>query len=155
MANIQTYKEVIGLIESICDSHLAVKQFTVGQLSDADIESAEHPFQRFPMVHLIPATSSLDRYGKMVLGFDMIVGDIAKDNEEDLQINTHNSTLMIMQDLLSKIILTDWTEVDINLETPISIEPFQERLNNNLTGWTATLNIEVKSPFNLCDAAFV
>lgn len=154
MANIQTYKQVVGLIEEICLSHLAVKQFTVGLLSDADIESDVHPFQRFPMVHLIPATSSLDRFGRMVLGFDMIVGDISKDNVEDLQIDTHNSTLMIMQDLLSKIIMTDWSEVDINLETPINIEPFQERLNNNLTGWTATLNVEVKSPFNLCDAAF-
>jgi DUF4097 and DUF4098 domain-containing protein YvlB len=89
----------------------------------------------------------------MVLGFDMLVMDISV-NEEDLQVNTHNSTLMILQDILSKIIMTDWSTVDINVETPITIEPFQERLNNNLTGWTATLNIEVKSPFNLCDAAF-
>ena len=153
MPNIQTYKQVIGEIESICLSHLAVKEFTTGLLSDADIQSEEHPFQRFPLVHLIPATSTLDRFGRMVLGFDMLVMDISV-NEEDLQVNTHNSTLMILQDILSKIIMTDWSTVDINVETPITIEPFQERLNNNLTGWTATLNIEVKSPFNLCDAAF-
>jgi hypothetical protein len=82
------------------------------------------------------------------------VADIAKTNTEDLQINRYNSTLMIMQDIFSKIIMTDWNTVGIKIETPINIIPFQEAANNNLTGWTAEINIEVKSPFNLCDSAF-
>jgi hypothetical protein len=61
---------------------------------------------------------------------------------------------MIIQDIFSKIILTDWNSVDIEVETPISVTPFQESYNNNLTGWTAEINVIVKSPFNLCDAAF-
>jgi hypothetical protein len=90
----------------------------------------------------------------MVLGFSMAVCDIAKDNVEGLQVNTLNNTLMIFQDIASKIIMTPWSEVDMELQTPINIIPFQERFNNNLTGWTAELNVIVKSPFNLCDAAF-
>ena len=61
---------------------------------------------------------------------------------------------MIFQDIASKIIMTDWASVDIELQTPINVTPFQEKFNNNLTGWTAELNVLVKSPFNLCDAAF-
>jgi hypothetical protein len=61
---------------------------------------------------------------------------------------------MILQDIFSKIILTDWETVGIKVETPITIIPFQEEANNNLTGWTAEINVEVKSPFNLCNAAF-
>jgi hypothetical protein len=103
---------------------------------------------------MVPRTSSLDRFGKMVLGFSMVVCDIAKDNVEDLQVNTLNNTLMIFQDIASKIIMTTAMQVDIDLETPINVTPFQERYNNNLTGWTAELNVIVSSPFNLCDAAF-
>jgi len=151
---ISTFKQVVQEFETIALSQMAVKQFQVGQFSDLDIENDEHPFQRFPLVFMVPRTSSLDRYGRMILGFSFVVCDIAKDNIEDRQVNTYNNTLMIIQDIFSKIILTDWNSVDIEVETPISVTPFQESYNNNLTGWTAEINVIVKSPFNLCDAAF-
>jgi hypothetical protein len=149
-----SYKQVVELFQSISESQLAVKQFQIGMPSDMDIESDVDPFQRFPLVFMVPQVSSMDRFGKMILGFTLTVADIAKDNIEDLQINTYNNTLMIMQDIFSKIIMTDWNTVGIKIETPINIIPFQEAANNNLTGWTAEINVEVKSPFNLCDAAF-
>ena len=154
MAAPNSYKQVVELIKSIALDQIAVKQFQVGMPSDFDIETDVHPFQRFPLVFLTPQISSMDRAGKLLLGFTLSVADIAKDNQEDLQINTYNNTLMILQDIFSKIIMTDWETVGIKLETPITIIPFQEEANNNLTGWTAEVNVEVKSPFNLCNAAF-
>ena len=154
MAEPNSYKQVVELFESIALSHMAVKQFQVGMYSDIDVEYDEHPFQRFPLVFMIPRTSTMDRFGKMVLGFSFVVADIAKDNVEDLQINTYNNTLLIGQDIMSKIIMTTWDEVGILVETPIRMTPFQEKHNNNLTGWTWEINVIVKSPFNLCDAAF-
>jgi hypothetical protein len=150
---ITTYKQVIKEFETIALSQQSVKQFQVGELSDIDVENHIHTFQRFPVVFMIPQQSSLDRFGKMTLGFSLIVADIAK-NEQELQVDTHNNTLMIMQDIFSKIIMTNWAAVDLNLETPINIVPFVERFNNNLAGWTAEINVDVKSPFNLCDSAF-
>jgi hypothetical protein len=149
-----SYKEVIELIESIALSQMSVKQFQVGELSDLDMQNDEHTFVRFPLVYMVPRISSMDRFGKMVLGFSFIVADIAKDNVEQLQINTHNNTLLIMQDIFSKVIMTDWNTVGIEIETPILMTPFVEKYNNNLTGWAAEINVIVKSPFNLCDAAF-
>ena len=149
-----TYKEVVELFESISLSQMSVKQFQVGELSDVDVETDVHTFQRFPLVFMVPRVSTMDRFGKMILGFSFIVADIAKDNEEQLKINTHNNTLMIMQDIFSKIIMTDWNTVGIELETPIFMTPFSESYNNNLTGWSAEINVIVKSPFNLCAAAF-
>lgn len=154
MAEPNSYKQVVELFESIALSHMAVKQFQVGMYSDIDVEYDEHPFQRFPLVFMIPRTSTMDRFGKMVLGFSFVVADIAKDNVEDLQINTYNNTLLIGQDIMSKIIMTTWDEVGILVETPIRMTPFQEKHNNNLTGWTWEINVIVKSPFDLCNAAF-
>jgi hypothetical protein len=154
MAEPNSYKQVVELFQQIAESHIAVKQFQVGMYSDIDVEYDEHPFQRFPLVFMIPRTSTMDRFGKMVLGFSFVVADIAKDNVENLQINTYNNTLLIGQDIMSKIIMTTWDEVGIEVETPIRMTPFQEKHNNNLTGWTWEINVIVKSPFNLCDAAF-
>lgn len=153
-APISTYKELVELFRSICLSQLAVKQFQTGQLSDIDNQNVEHTFVRFPLVFMIPTQSSMDRFGKMLLGFSFMVMDIARDNDEQLQIDTHNNTLMIMQDIFSKFVLTDWNTVGANLETPIYMTPFVERFNNNLTGWSAEISVEIQSPFNLCSAAF-
>lgn len=149
----QTYKQLIQAFEEICLNQMSVKHFQVGELSDVDIQTNTETFQRYPFVFLIPRLSSMDRFGKMVLGFTMIVADIAK-NEEDLQVNTHNNTLMIMQDIFSKVIMSPASSVDWEIQTPINIIPFVERFNNNLAGWSAEINVIIQSPFNLCDAAF-
>jgi hypothetical protein len=149
-----SYKQVVQLFQDIAESHMAVRQFQVGMFSDIDVETDVHPFQRFPLVFLVPRSSSMDRFGKMILGFSLVVADIARDNVEDLQINTYNNTLLIGQDIMSKIILTSWDEVGIAVETPVRMTPFQEDYNNNLTGWTWEINVIVRSPFDLCNAAF-
>jgi hypothetical protein len=96
----------------------------------------------------------MDRFGKFVLTFSFVVGDIAK-NEEDLQVNVHNETLMIMQDIFAKVIMSAASSVPYEVLTPIaSITPFVEAYNNNLAGWTAIFDVQINSPFNLCDAAF-
>ena len=153
-APIATYKELIDLFRSICTSQLAVKQFQVGQLSDIDNQNVENTFVRYPLVFMIPGQSSMDRFGKVLFGFSFIVMDIAKDNDEQLAIDTHNNTFMIAQDIFSKFIMTDWLTVGAKIETPIYLLPFVERFNNNLAGWSAEISVEIQSPFNLCDAAF-
>jgi len=149
----QTYKQLIQAFEEICLQQMSVKHFQVGELSDVDVQTNTETFQRYPFVFLVPRLSSMDRFGKLVLGFTMIVADIAK-NEEDLQVNTHNNTLMIMQDIFSRVIMTSAQVLDWDIETPINIVPFVERFNNNLAGWSAEINVVLNSPFNYCDAAF-
>jgi hypothetical protein len=149
----RTYKQLIEALETICLQQMSVKHFQVGEMSDVDIQTNIEPFQRYPFVFLIPRPSSMDRFGKMVLGFSMIVADIAK-NVEDLQKNTHNNTLMIMQDIFSRVIMSPPSEIDWEIQTPIRMTPFVEKFNNNLAGWSAEINIVIPSPFDLCSAAF-
>lgn len=151
---IRNYKQVTEIFREICTSQESVKQFQLGVSEDLDVENAEHTFQRFPLVFMIPQPSTMDRFGKMVLAFSFIVADIVKDNDEYLTIDTHNSTLMIMQDIFSKFIMTDWATVPLKIQTPIQMVPFQERFNNNLSGWAAEISVEVQNPFDLCNAAF-
>lgn len=153
MATPTTYKDVVETFRTIATNHLAVKQFQVGELSDLDIQNEQHPFQRFPLVFMIPRTSEMDRFGKLTLGFTFHVCDIAEE-QEALQINTHNNCLMIMQDIFSKVLLTSAEELDLDIETPIFVEPYFERFNNCLYGWAAEINVIVSSPFNLCESAF-
>jgi hypothetical protein len=151
---VQTYKQVVETIKSIALSHLLVKEFGIGRPSDFDVENDTYTFQRYPMVFLEPQTSSIARFGRTVLGFNMLVADIADFNDQESNVNAQNNSFMIIQDILSKVMLTSWDNVDINILDPITIVPFQEAGKNGIAGWTAIINVEVKSPLNLCSAAF-
>jgi hypothetical protein len=82
-----------------------------------------------------------------------MVMDIAK-NQEPLEVNRLSDCHDILQDLISRIMLTSWESVEIVLDMPVVTTPFVERFNNNLSGWAAEINVIVKSPLNLCEAAF-
>lgn len=150
---LSSFKSVVEYIRELSLSHLNVKQFTFGQLSDLDIETNTQNPTRYPLVMLIPRRADLDAGGKAEFSFALSVQDITNYNlnvEED-QLNT---TFMIMQDLLSRIRQTTWNEVEVFLEVPVTCRPFMESFNNNLAGWSAEIVLEVKNPFNNCDAAF-
>ena len=45
---------------------------------------------------------------------------------------------------------TSWVDDQIVLDLPINAEPFTARFDNELTGWTATINVQVHNKNNLC-----
>ncbi len=149
-----SYKQFVETFGALCLSHQSVMHFQVGQPSDIDMQTNDETFQRYPFCFLVPENAEMDRFGKFVLTFTFVVADIAV-NEEDLQVNTHNNCLMIMQDIFSKVIMSPGADIPYEIQTPIaSITPFVEAYNNNLTGWAAIFDVQINSPFNLCDAAF-
>jgi hypothetical protein len=150
---ISSFKSVVEYLRTLSLSHVNVKQFTFGQLSDLDIETNTQYPVKYPLVMLIPRRADIDAGGKVEFSFALSVQDITNydlDIEED-QLNT---TFMILQDLLSRIRQTTWDEVEVYLDVPVVCRPFVESFNNNLTGWSAEVVFEVKNPFNNCDAAF-
>lgn len=151
MATPKSYKEVVETIESIVNSHIAVAQFAVGLNSDIDVETNTKNPVKYPLVFLRPEQSYMQKFGKLSLGFTLSVLDISHD-QELYEINGHNSTLMILQDILSKIYLD--LNIDLNIEDIVNITPITGRYNNMLLGWEAILLLDVQSPYSLCEAAF-
>lgn len=150
---LSSFKSIVEYLRELSLSHLQVKQFTFGQNSDLDVETNEqHPTQ-YPFVGLIPKRADFTEGGAVEFSFELSVQDIAV-NDLNTQEDTLNTTLMIMQDLMSRIRQTTWAEVDMALDLPVVCYPFVEARNNNVTGWVSTMIFIVNNPFNNCDAAF-
>lgn len=150
---LSSFKSVVQYMRELSLSHVNVQQFTFGQLSDLDVETNKQNPTKFPLVMMIPRRADFDEGGKVEYSFALSVQDITNmdlDVEED-QLNT---TLMILQDLLSRLRQTTWKDVDVYLQVPVVARPFVESYNNNLAGWSAEVIFQVKNPFNNCDAAF-
>jgi len=45
---------------------------------------------------------------------------------------------------------TSWVDDEVILNLPISCEPFTAKFDNLLTGWSATLSMQVNNKNNLC-----
>ena len=43
-----------------------------------------------------------------------------------------------------------WVDSEVVLNLPINAEPFTARFDNLLTGWSATLSMQVNNANNLC-----
>lgn len=150
---ISSFKSLVEYLRTLSLSHVNVKQFTFGQLSDLDIETnKQHPV-KYPLVMLIPRRADLDTGGKVEFSFALSVQDITT-LDLDVKEDQLNTTFMILQDLLSRIRQTTWKDVDVFVQTPVVCYPFVESFNNTLTGWSAEVVFVVQNPFNNCDAAF-
>jgi hypothetical protein len=118
----------------------------------ADDEVTQNSY-KYPAVHFVPQQAVMNGRST-VFEFDMIVMDLAKDNL-GLDTTVHSETLEITRDLLSKFVLTDWTEFRYALELPATATPFIESFQNSVAGFTTRLQIEAITPLNLCDAPFI
>ena len=150
---LSSFKSVVEYLRTLSLSHVNVKQFTFGQLSDLDIETNTQNPTQYPLVMLIPRRADLDAGGKVEFSFALSVQDITN---YDLQVQEDqlNTTFMILQDLLSRMRQTTWGNVEVYLDVPVVCRPFVEAANNNLSGWSGEVVLQVKNPFNNCDAAF-
>lgn len=150
---VRSYKEVIQYFNNLAMSHIGVEQFSTGMISDIDVQTNAQTPVKYPLVFLVHRGGAIYTKGKTTFSFTLMVMDIAK-NQEGLEVNRLSDCHDILQDLISRIMLTSWETVEIMLDTPVITTPFVERFNNNLSGWAAEINVIVKSPLNLCEAAF-
>jgi len=99
-------------------------------------------------------------YSFTIFVLDMLKEDLTNRN------TVWTNNLQITQDIIAEFrqnLAVQTSGADINkklsyvpneavLELPISTEPFTARFANILTGWSATMSIQVNNANNLCDA---
>ena len=83
-----------------------------------------------------------------------ITNGTAGDKERIGRLDTFSENLSILQDVINEfkqsVVTESWVDSEVILQTPINAEPFTARFNNLLTGWSASISLEVKNSNNLC-----
>ena len=82
------------------------------------------------------------------------VGD-SPNNERLGRVDTLSENLQIMQDVINEFHQNlhpdlSWVDSEVVLNLPINAEPFTARFDNLLTGWSATISMQVNNKNNLC-----
>jgi hypothetical protein len=154
-----TFRNVVGYLETIAEKHYEINSFHSGELDEVDINKLGAT--DYVILYAEPGTVVVDK-GVLSYSFTLYVMDMVNDqvlgdspnNQRVGRVDTYSETLQIMQDVINEfhhsLYSTSWVDDQVVLDLPINAEPFTARFDNELTGWTATINVQVHNKNNLC-----
>ena len=154
-----TFRNVVGYLETIAEKHYEINSFHSGMLDEVDLNKLGAT--DYTMLYAEPGTVIVDKgvltYSFTIYVMDMIneeLGD-SPNNQRVGRVDTYSETLQIIQDVINEFHQNlhpdlSWVDENVVLTLPINAEPFTARFDNTLTGWTATLNVQVPNANNLC-----
>eukprot|EP01047_Picozoa_sp_COSAG01_P036163 COSAG01_NODE_2813_length_7029_cov_5.326263_12_plen_151_part_00 len=148
------YFDIIDKLKTHFDGDVLVNTVTQGNLFDIDLSKQTI----FPLVHIIVNTASLEgnvvRYNISILAMDIV--DITKDEEEnkfdgnDNELYVLNTQLQVLTRCYELLLRGDlWTD-KFQIDGNPTCEPFVDRFENKLAGWTMTTDILIPNDMTIC-----
>jgi hypothetical protein len=166
----KSYNNVINTLCRLGEYHEQISTVSVGDIFDINLEKME----KMPLLHINPTSVSTGD-SELLYSFQIFICDLVseKDNWQTYQAaqltklldpknneqEVWNQTLEICTDFISMLRHSEQQSLsgvnDINApiyftQDQFTIEPFQERFDNLLCGWTFTIGIKVMNDFDAC-----
>tara|TARA_Y100001970_G_scaffold289832_1_gene421410 strand:- start:3402 stop:3950 length:549 start_codon:yes stop_codon:yes gene_type:complete len=167
----KSYNNVVNTLCRMGEYHEQISTVSVGDIFDINLEKME----KMPLLHINP-TSVTTGDSELVYNFQIFIADLVsekndwqthqakqltklldpKNNEQQVW----NQTLEICTDFIGMLRHSSRQSQegvnDINAplyftQDQFTIEPFQERFDNLLCGWTFTIGVIVMNDFDTCE----
>lgn len=148
------YYNLLDKLKTHFDSDAIVNTITQGDIFKVDLAKQTI----FPLIHIMVNSCTIDEqtttWNVSLIAMDIV--DISKslttdvflgnDNEIDV-LNTQHAVLNRVYDIMKRgSLMYDLFQV----EGTATLEPFTERFENYLAGWTMTLDIVTPNEMNIC-----
>jgi len=166
----KTYNNVIDTLCRLGEYHEQISTVSVGDIYDINLEKME----KMPLLHINP-TSVTTGQSELIYNFQIFIADLVSEKDDwqtyqaeqltkllDPKNNEQqvwNQTLEICTDFIGMLRHSSRQSLegvnDINAplyftQDEFTIEPFQERFDNLLCGWTFTIGVKVMNDFDTC-----
>tara|TARA_R100000654_G_scaffold13131_2_gene28592 strand:- start:12584 stop:13042 length:459 start_codon:yes stop_codon:yes gene_type:complete len=150
----KAFYDVTNQIKTALAAEPFVKTVTFGELSDVDLGKQTI----FPLAHLIINNATV---GEKIITFNasivcMDIVDISKDEVTDIFVGNDNeqdilnTQLAVLTRVLNQFQRGDLYVNKFQISEDVSCEPFVDRFENKLAGWTATFNILLQNEMTVC-----
>ena len=133
-----------------------VNTVTFGSLDDVDLNKQTI----FPLSHIIVNNTTVGTktltFNISILSMDIV--DISKDEVEDIFVGNDNEQDVLNTQLaLQTRVLNTLQRGDLytdlyQIEGDISCEPFVDRFENKLAGWSASFDVVVQNDMTICSS---
>lgn len=151
---IRGFYEVTETIKATLLADPNVKTVTVGDITEVDLSKQTI----FPLSHLIINNVVQEEqtltFNISVLTMDLV--DISKDATTDLFVgndNLHdvlNTQLAVINKVLQKLRIGTLRTEKYQLDGSVNCEPFLDRFENNIAGWTSTFDVIIENDISIC-----
>lgn len=148
------YFDIIDKLKAHFDADVLVNTVTQGNLFDIDLSKQTI----FPLVHIIVNTATLEsnvvRYNISILAMDIV--DITKDETvsefdgNDNELYVLNTQLQVLTRCYELLLRGDLWSDKFQIDGNPSCEPFVDRFENKLAGWTMTADILIPNSMTIC-----
>jgi hypothetical protein len=138
-----SYYQILTDWKTFADEHRQINSFGFGDITQLtnDIITKQEP--KYPRLYFIPERTRLQQ-SHMHITWKVIMCDKLEDDLSNLQ-DVLSDQLEIVKDFFARTYLSDY-EADWDP----TVEPFVERTETILGGWTLTISITQKSDYNRC-----
>jgi len=137
--NLVDYKQIIEDLEDVANAHEQLNSFGFGDLTQITMDVLTKQEPKYSRMYVIPADTILDE-NQLTLNFTIIIADKLEDDYSN-QRDVLSDTLEIIKDVYTILYLSEYETV-----WGASVEPFLERFESVLAGWT--MNITLTQPFD-------
>ena len=139
-----TYYQIIQDLKGLSQAHEQINSFGFGDITQLtmDIETKQSPI--YTKLYVVPSDTVLDQ-NQLTYNFQIIVADRLKDDYSN-QRDVMNDTLEIMKDVFTFLYLSEYES-----EWDATVEPFLERFEDVLAGWTMSLTLTQPFDYNRCN----
>ena len=145
------------LTETIKDtllSDLNVNTVTTGDITEVDLNKQTI----FPLSHMIVnnVTSSENTLGFNISILAMDIVDQSKDVVTDIFLGNNNeqdvlnTQLAVLNKLVQKLRIGQLHRDLYQVLGDVTLEPFMDRFENQVAGWTATFDVIIQNDINVC-----
>ena len=154
MSVMNGFYRVTEIIKDTLKSDVNCNTVTYGDITQVDLDKQT----MFPLSHVIlnGATSGENTmtFNFSVLAMDIVdqskdeVTDpfVGNDNEQDVL----NTQLSVLNKLVQKLRIGSLYSDKYQVVGDVSLEPFRDRFENQIAGWTATFDVIIENDVNVC-----
>ena len=135
-------------------SDLNVNTVTTGDITEVDLNKQTI----FPLSHMIVnnVTSSENTLGFNISILAMDIVDQSKDPVSDIFLGNNNeqdvlnTQLAVLNKLVQKLRIGQLHRDLYQVLGDVTLEPFMDRFENQVAGWTATFDVIIQNDINVC-----
>lgn len=127
---------------------------TYGDITQVDLNKQTI----FPLTHIIvnsvTSNDTVLTFNISVLAMDIV--DVSKDEDVNIFVGNDNeqdvlnTQLAVLNKLIQKLRIGNLYVDKYQVLDDVVIEPFRDRFENQIAGWTATMDIVIENDVNVC-----
>lgn len=141
-------------IRETLQADVNVNTVTYGDITEVDLDKQTI----FPLSHIIvnsvTSNDTVLTFNISVLAMDIV--DVSKEEVTNIFVGNNNeqdvlnTQLAVLNKLIQKLRIGNLYVDKYQVLDDVTIEPFRDRFENQIAGWTATMDIIIENDVNVC-----